>query len=55
MVYESDRIRDAEFAHYGRIRQTGDIDENARALAQFLSISPAAARDIAAFDHLFAD
>ena len=55
MVYESDRIRDAEFAHHMRIRQKGDVDDNARALAQFLSISPAAARDIAAYEQLFAD
>lgn len=55
MIFESDRIKDAEFKNYSRIRETGDLDENAQALAQFLSIAQDAARDIANSPHLFAD
>jgi hypothetical protein len=53
--FEIDRIRDAGFAHYLRLRQTANADENAAALAQFLSISTAAARPIAEHDQLYAD
>ncbi|MDW3182813.1 DUF5928 domain-containing protein [Roseobacter sp.] len=55
MVFESDRIKDAEFKNYTRIRESGDLDDNAQALAQFLSIPQDAARDIADSPHLFAD
>ncbi|MGC3940016.1 DUF5928 domain-containing protein [Roseobacter sp. EG26] len=55
MIFESDRIRDAEFKNYSRIRETGDLEDNTQALAQFLSISTDAARDIASSPHLFAD
>ncbi|MGZ2259332.1 DUF5928 domain-containing protein [Roseobacter sp. A03A-229] len=55
MVFESDRIRDAEFKNHHRFRETADLDKNAEALAQFLSISHEAAREIADSPHLFAD
>ncbi|WP_299779320.1 DUF5928 domain-containing protein [uncultured Roseobacter sp.] len=55
MIFESDRIRDAEFKNYNRVRETGDLDDNAQALAQFLSISQDSAREIASSPHLFAD
>ncbi|WP_298974996.1 DUF5928 domain-containing protein [uncultured Roseobacter sp.] len=55
MIFESDRIRDADFKNYSRIRESGDMDDNAQALAEFLSISPDAAREIAGNPHLFAD
>lgn len=55
MVFESDRIRDAEFKNYSRLRETGDLTDNTQALAQFLSISPDAAQEIANSPHLFAD
>ena len=55
MIFESDRIRDAEFKNYNRVRETGDLDDNAQALAQFLSISQESAREIANSPHLFAD
>ncbi|MBW4709469.1 beta-1,6-N-acetylglucosaminyltransferase [Roseobacter sp. YSTF-M11] len=55
MIFESDRIRDAEFKNYGRIREAGDLEDNTQALAEFLSIPTDAARDIASSPHLFAD
>ncbi len=53
--HESDRIRDAGFDHLYRIRETADPAENAAALAAFLDISDAAAREIVGGDHLFTD
>lgn len=55
MVFESDRIRDAEFRNHTRMRETGDLTNNTQALAQFLSISQDAAQEIASNPHLFAD
>ena len=55
MVFESDRIRDAEFEHFGRMREGADSAENARALAGFLSVTQSTALDIAQSDHLFSD
>jgi len=53
--FESDRIRDADFSHLHHMRQSQGAEDNARALAAFLSIPFETARDIAATDHLFAD
>ncbi len=55
ITYESDRIRDAEFDHLSRMRETADIGENSKALADFLSIPQARAWEIAGTDGLFAD
>ncbi|MGC9417657.1 MAG: DUF5928 domain-containing protein [Rhodovulum sp.] len=55
MVFESDRIRDAEFPGFYRIDEARPPDENADALAGFLSIPPETARAIAATDYLFED
>ncbi len=55
MTHESDRIRDQEFEHYHRIRETDTIEENSAKIAQFLAISFDKAQEIAATDHLFAD
>ena len=55
MVFESDRIRDAQFEHLSRMREGADIEENAAALTQFLSIPREKAMQIAATDYLFAD
>lgn len=55
ILFESDRIRDADFKNHHRLRETGDLTDNTQALAQFLSIGPDAARDIASNPHLFAD
>lgn len=53
--FESDRLRDAGFAHFARIREAASADENALPLAEFLTIQPAAAREIAATEYLFTD
>ena len=55
VVYESDRMRDAGFEKFGRIRQGAPAEENAPPLADFLSIPGETARAIAETPHLFAD
>ena len=55
VIFESDRIRDADFPAHYRIRETASADENTLPLAQFLSIPEDKARTIAATEHLFAD
>ncbi len=55
MIYERDAIRDAQFPHMSRISETASTDENAAALAQFLSVSPQVARTLAETPHLFVD
>ena len=53
--HESDEIRDAGFANFHRIREWSGPSENAVPLARFLSIPEAAAEEIAAAEHLYAD
>ena len=55
MTFESDRIRDQNFEHHIRIRETDKVEENAARLSQFLAISHDKAHEIAATDYLFAD
>jgi Family of unknown function (DUF5928)/Core-2/I-Branching enzyme len=55
LAFESDRIKDAGFERVSRVREGASEDENSVALAAFLDIAPAVARDIAATPHLFAD
>ncbi|MEP5090486.1 MAG: DUF5928 domain-containing protein, partial [Paracoccaceae bacterium] len=55
MVFESDRISDANFDYHYRLRETADLEKNAENLAEFLAISQDKAKDAAAFDHLFSD
>jgi hypothetical protein len=55
MVYEREAIRDAQFVNASRIKETATTDENASALAQFLSVSPDVARTLADTPHLFVD
>ena len=55
IVHESDRIRDAEFENYVRIREEDSIEANAAALTRFLSITPDQALEISRTDHLFSD
>ncbi|MEX5727444.1 hypothetical protein Ga0609869_000797 [Rhodovulum iodosum] len=55
VIFESDRIRDADFPHLYRMRQTASVDENAAPLAQFLELPYDKAREIAAAHYLFAD
>ena len=55
MNFESDAIRDAEFENLGRMRETASVDENAKEVAKFLSISHDKGREIAEADYLFRD
>jgi len=55
MTFESDRLRDADFEHLERMREAADLDDNAKALSQFLTLPEEKAREIAAVDYLFAD
>ena len=53
--FESDRIRDAGFTGFSRIRQAVTVDENTVPLAEFLDIPLDKAREIAATGYLFVD
>ena len=55
VVFESDRIRDANFPHYWRIRQSASAEGNTPALQSFLSVGHDQARTIAETPHLFVD
>ncbi|WP_109465188.1 DUF5928 domain-containing protein [Albibacillus kandeliae] len=55
LAYEADRLRDAGFANYARIRETDHPEDNAQRIAAFLGLSVDAARGIAATPGLFAD
>jgi hypothetical protein len=55
MVFESDRIRDAQFENHQRLRESAQVDENAEMLGKFLNIPHDKAREIADTDYLFAD
>ncbi|MDQ1848828.1 DUF5928 domain-containing protein [Gemmobacter fulvus] len=53
--FESDRIRDADFEGFHRIRQSATVEENTGPLAAFLGISLEKAREIADTHYLFVD
>ena len=53
--FESDRIRDAGFPNFYRMRQSATADENTVPLAEFLDIPLDKAREIAATDYLYVD
>jgi hypothetical protein len=55
VVFESDRIRDANFANHYRLRESASVEENTVALAEFLSIQEDQARELASTEHLFTD
>ncbi|WP_299151547.1 DUF5928 domain-containing protein [uncultured Tateyamaria sp.] len=55
MVFESDRIRDADFEHFNRIRESADIEDNTKALANFLTMPDDKAHEVASADYLFSD
>jgi hypothetical protein len=55
MVFESDRIRDAGFENFGRMRESNDVDDNAKVLSKFLSITVDQGHEIAQADYLFSD
>lgn len=52
---EADKIRDAGFANYHRIRQSATPDQNAHELSRFLAVSIDVAQDLAQTDNLFED
>lgn len=54
-AHEADRIRDAGFPHYHRIREIDTPEENAEKIAAFASIPHEQAQEIARTDYLFAD
>jgi len=53
--FESDRLRDADFADFLRIHQGAPTAENAAVLARFLGAPDDEAMEIAATDYLFVD
>ncbi|MBL9072222.1 DUF5928 domain-containing protein [Tabrizicola sp.] len=53
--FESDRLRDLNLAGHFCLREGASPEENALALAEFLEIPLATAREIAATDYLFVD
>lgn len=55
MDFESGKIRDAGFENYVRLREAASPQENAVALAKFLSIDDDTARKIAETPYLFVD
>ena len=55
VVYESDRIKDANFPGYYRIREAASPEENIAPLAEFLAVPEDVARGLAQTPYLFAD
>lgn len=56
IVFESDRIRDAGFAHFSRMEELADRDAQAAALTAFLpQLSSEQAQEIAGLHYLFSD
>ncbi|WP_151718745.1 DUF5928 domain-containing protein [Gemmobacter serpentinus] len=53
--FESDRLRDADFENFHRIRQAATVEENAGPLAAFLGIPREDAKRIAETHYLFVD
>ena len=53
--FESERLRDANFPHHYRIRQSAPVEDNTGPLALFLGCTADRAREIAATEHLFVD
>ena len=55
MNFESDALRDAEFEHLYRMHESAKVEENAKELAKFLTVSHEKGREIAEVDYLFND
>ena len=55
MVFERERLRDADFEHFALMREGGSLEDNARALAQTLDIPTELAQELAQLDYLFKD
>jgi hypothetical protein len=55
IAMESDRLRDAGFANFHRIRQAATTEQNARALSDFLAVPAGLAHELAEYPDLFSD
>jgi len=55
LTHESDQLSDAGFEHFCQMREAADPEDNAEALAAFLSIPRDQALGLAQAEHLFAD
>ncbi|KFE36079.1 DUF5928 domain-containing protein [Thioclava atlantica] len=55
LAHESERIREAGFENYALLREAGDREDNARALAHALDIPSDMAQELAQLDYIFAD
>ncbi|GGE54275.1 DUF5928 domain-containing protein [Actibacterium pelagium] len=55
VVYESERLKEADFPNAYRIREWVSPEENTNALAAFLTLPQDTARKIASADHIYAD
>ncbi len=55
VLFESDRIRDANFADHFKLRERGSVEDNTEVLEEFLDISKDLARQIAETPYLFYD
>jgi hypothetical protein len=55
LAHESEQIRDAEFENYALMREGGDLEDNARALAHALDIPSDMAQELAELDYIFRD
>jgi len=55
VAFESERLRDADFANFERLLEVSDVHEQAQALARFLSVDLETARALAETPYLFVD
>ncbi|MBD3786118.1 MAG: glycosyl transferase [Sphingomonadales bacterium] len=55
LKFESDRMRDADFPGFHRLREGASPEENAAALAAFLGIAREVALEIVSLEYLFVD
>lgn len=55
VAFESDQVRDADFAEYYRISEAASVEENTIPISRFLSITEDRAKEIAELGHLFTD
>lgn len=55
VAMEVDKLRDAGFANFHQIRQSATVEQNARALADFLAVPPELAHELAETSDLFSD
>jgi hypothetical protein len=55
VTFESERLRDADFSHFDRLRERADIGEQAAVLARFLDVDLETAKALAETPYLFVD